>query len=36
MKINEAKVQNSKAAIDEDIRENDMHYKKMLKRQEYL
>ena len=35
MRINEAKVQNSKAAIDEDIRENDMNYRKMIKRQEY-
>lgn len=35
MRINEAKVQNSKAAIDEDIRENDMNYNKMIKRQDY-
>lgn len=35
LKMNEAKVQNSKAAVEEEIRENDMNYKKMLKRKEY-
>lgn len=29
LKINEAKVQNSKAALEEQIRENDINYKKM-------
>ena len=31
LKINEAKVQNSKAALEEEIRENDVNYKKMEK-----
>lgn len=35
LKINEAKVQNSKAARQEEVRENDVNYKKMLKNEEW-
>ena len=34
--MNEANVQNSKAALEEEIRENDVNYKKMLKNREWL
>lgn len=35
LKMNEAKMQNSRAAVEEEIRDNDMHYKKMLKMKDY-
>ena len=36
LKINEAQVANNKAALDEEIRENDVNYHKMLKKKEWL
>ncbi len=32
LKINEAQVTNNKAALDEEIRENDVNYHKMMKK----
>ena len=36
LKINEAQVANNKAALDEDIRENDVNYHKMIKKNNWL
>ena len=36
MKINQAQVANSKAALEEDIRDNDVNYHKMMKKQEWV
>lgn len=36
LKINEAQVANNKAALDEEIRENDVNYYKMIKKKEWL
>lgn len=36
LKINQAKVLNSKAALDEEIQDNDVNYHKMIKKQEWL
>lgn len=36
LKINQAKVLNSKAALEEEIRENDTNYHKMIKKREWL
>lgn len=36
MKINEAQVANNRAALEEEIRENDVNYHKMMKKNEWL
>lgn len=35
LKINEAQVANNKAALEEENRENDVNYSKMMKKKEY-